>query len=152
MFRRREFAGYMILPIPHPLDARVLAAINDRELRNKVSPDDAGILAIFAHRKAVEAVRNSSVALLKEGFIGIAVAIELNGDYREEAMGLVAPFYCARLLPVPDQEAIDWVASSGFSQHAVDTIRRFSQRPERDRAVSAFNMCESGSGKDFSIR
>jgi hypothetical protein len=152
MFRRREFAAYLILPIPHPLDARVLAAITDPAMRNRMTPDDAGILVIFGHRKAVEAVRNKSVALLKEGFIGIAVAIELNGDYREEAMGLVVLFHCARLLQVPDQEAIDWVASSGFSHDAVQTIRAFSRRSERERALSAFNMRESGAGKDFSIR
>jgi hypothetical protein len=152
MFRRREFAAYLILPIPHPLDACVLAAINDREMWKKMTPDDAGILVIFAHRKAVEAVRNRSVAMLQEGFIALAVATELNGDYREEAMGLVVLFHCARLLQVPDQEAIDWVASSGFSQDAVETVRAFSQRPERERALSAFNMRETGSGQDFKIR
>jgi hypothetical protein len=152
MFRRREFAAYLILPIPHALDARVLAAINDLEMRNKMTPDDVGVLVIFAHRTAVEAVRTRSVVLLQEGFIAIAVAIELNGDYREEAMGLVVLFHCARLLQVSDQEAVGWVASSGFSQDAVDTIRAFSQRSERDRAFSAFNMRERGSGKDFNIR
>lgn len=152
MFGRREFAAYLILPIPHPLDARVLTAIHDPAMRDKMNPDDVGTLAIFAHRKAVEAVRAGNVALLKEGFIAIAVAIELNGDYREEAMGLAVLFHCARLLQVSDQEAIDWVAASGFSQDAVDTVRAFSQRSERGRDLSAFNMRERGAGQDFSIR
>lgn len=152
MFRSREFAGYLLFPIPHPLDDYVLATITDREKRNKLNPDDAGILAIFGHRKAVEAVRNNSVATLKEGFYGIGVAIELNGDYREEAMGLVVLFHCTGLLHVTDKEAIEWVASSDFSQDAVDKVQAFSRRTERERSLSAFSMKESGSGQDFNIR
>jgi hypothetical protein len=152
MFRSREFAGYLRFPIPHPLDARVLAALTDRRMRDQMKPDDVGILAVFGHRKAVEAVRTRNVATLKEGFLGTAVASELNGDYREVCMGLVVLFHCARLLQVPDQEVIDWAAASGYSQEAVDTLQAFSRRTERDRALSAFNLRETGSGHDFNVR
>ncbi len=92
MFRRPDFAGYVQFPIPHPQDARVLAALTDRGMRDKMGPDDVGILAIFGHRKAVEAVRTHNIATLKEGFLGIAVASELTGDYRKVCMGLAVLF------------------------------------------------------------
>ena len=152
MFRMRDFAGYIGFPIPHPQDARVLAALNDRKMRDRMTPDDVGILALFCHRKAVEAVRTNNLATLQEGLLGIAVASELNGDYREVCMGLAALFYCARLLHVPDKELIDWAIASDFSQKAVDTLQTFSQRTERDRALSAFNLRVTGSGHDFNVR
>jgi hypothetical protein len=152
MFRMRDFAGYIGFPIPHPQDARVLAALNDGRKRDQMSPDDVGILAIFCHRKAVEAVRTSNVATFREGILGIAVASELNGDYREVCMGLATLFYCARLLHVTDQEIIEWAVTSGFSEKAVDTLQAFSRRTERDRALSSFGMHAFGQGRDFNVR
>lgn len=152
VFRMRDFAGYLLIPIPHALDAYVLAALTDRGKRDKMNPDDVEVLAIFCHRKAVEAVRTNNVATLYESIQGIAVASELNGDYREVCMGLAVLFYCACLLHVSDQEVIDWAATSGFSQKAVDTLRAFSQRTERDRALSAFNLKVTGAGHDFNVR
>jgi hypothetical protein len=64
MFRSRDCAGYLRFPIPHPLDARVLASLNDRRMRDRMQPADVGILAIFGYRKAVEAVRTNNVATL----------------------------------------------------------------------------------------
>lgn len=152
MFRMRDFAGYIGFPIPHPQDARVLAALNDRKMRDRMGPDDVGILALFCHRKAVEAVRTNNVAILQEGIVGIAVASELNGDYREVCMGLATLFYCARLLHVTDQEVVDWGASAGFSQKALDTLQAFSRRTDRDRALSSFGLREVGQGRDFNVR
>ncbi len=152
MFRMRDFAGYIGFPIPHPQDARVLAALNDRKMRDRMGPGDVGILALFCHRKAVEAVRTDNVGTLKEGILGIAVASELNGDYREVCMGLAVLFYCARLLRVTDKVLIDWAVSSGFAQKAVDTLRAFSQRTERDRSLSAFNLRVIGAGHNFNVR
>lgn len=152
MFRMREFAGYLSYPIPHPLDNRVLAALTDREKREKLQPNDVGILAIFGHRKAVEAVRFSNISTLKEGFLAVAVANELNGDYREVCMGLAVLFYCARLLRLTDNEVIDWVVASGFSHKAVDTLWAFSQQTERDRSLSSFGLHATGSGSDFAVR
>jgi len=152
MFRMRDFAGYIGFPIPHPQDARVLAALNDRKMCDRMGPDDVGILALFCHRKAVEAVRTNNVAILHDGILGIAVASELNGDYREVCMGLAVLFYCARLLHVSDKEVIDWAVASDFSQKAVDTLQVFSQRSERDRALSAFGLREVGQGRDFNVR
>ncbi|HKS69671.1 MAG TPA: hypothetical protein VJQ45_04595 [Ktedonobacterales bacterium] len=152
MFRMRDFAGYIGFPIPHPQDARVLAALNDRKMRDRMTPDDVGILALFCHRKAVEAVRTNNLAILREGLLGIAVASELNGDYREVCMGLATLFYCACLLQVTDKELIDWAIASDFSQKAVDTLQAFSRRTERDRALSAFNLRVTGSGHDFNVR
>ena len=152
MFRMRDFAGYIGFPIPHPQDAYVLAALTDRGKRDKMNPDDVGGLALFCHRKAVEAVRTNNVATMHEGILGIAVASELNGDYREVCMGLAVLFYCARLLYVTDKELIDWAVSSGFTQKAVDTLRAFSQRTERDRSLSAFNLKVTGAGHDFNVR
>ena len=128
MFRMRDFAGYIGFPIPHLQDARVLAALRDRAMRDRMNPDDVGILAIFCHRKAVEAVRTHDVAMLREGLLGIAVASELNGDYREVCMGLAVLFYCARLLHVTDKEIIDWAVASGFSQQTVDTLPLCGQK------------------------
>jgi hypothetical protein len=152
MFRSREFAGYLRFPIPHPLDARVLTAITDSRMRNRMNPGDSGILAVFSHRKAVEAVRKGSATMLKEGFSGAAAAIELNGDIREVFLGLVVLFHCARLLHVADKEVIEWIASSGFSPEAVETIQGFSRRSERDRSLAAFHLREQGSGENFMIR
>ena len=152
MFRSRDFAGYLLMPIPHALDTCVLAALQESGKRDKLNPDDVGILAIFCHRKAVEAVRTNDVAMLREGLLGVAVASELNGDYREVCMGLAVLFYCARLLHVTDKEIIDRAVASGFSQQAVDTLQAFSRRTERDRALSSFGLREVGRGRDFNVR
>jgi hypothetical protein len=48
--------GYLKLRISHPLDARVLAAVADPERRAVMVPEDVGVLSVFGHRKAVEAV------------------------------------------------------------------------------------------------
>ena len=152
MFRIRDFAGYIGFPIPHPQDARVLAALNDRKMRDRMGPDDVGILALFCHRKAVEAVRTNDVATLHAGILGIAVASDLNGDYREVCMGLAVLFYCACLLHMTDKEVIDWAVASGFSQKAVDTLQAFSRRTEQDRALSSFAMHAFGQGRDFNVR
>jgi len=152
VFRMRDFAGYLLIPIPHALDTYVLAALTDRGKRDKMNPDDVGVLAIFCHRKAVEAVRTNNVATMHEGILGIAVASELNGDYREVCMGLAVLFYCARLLRVTDDEIIGWAVASDFSQKAVDTLQAFSRRTERDRTLSAFNLKVTGTGHDFNVR
>jgi hypothetical protein len=84
--------------------------------------------------------------------LGIAVASELNGDYREVCMGLAVLFHRARLLRMTDKAVIERALSSGFSHQAVDTLQAFSQRTERDRDLSAFNLCATGSGRDFNVR
>ncbi len=79
-FSRREFAGYLKMRIPHPLDAKVLVAVKDPKLRAAMVPEDISILSVFGHRKAVEAIRSGSLEALRDGFLAVAVAIGLHGD------------------------------------------------------------------------
>jgi hypothetical protein len=96
-FSRREFAGYLKARMPSPLDARVLAVIRDPRERAALGPGDVGVLSAFGHRKAVEAVRTSSALALADGFLGLATAIDLNGDIREVLMALAPAFHSAEL-------------------------------------------------------
>lgn len=149
VFGRREFAGYLKLRIPHALDDRVLAVLKNPRMRAAMGPDDVGILSVFGHRKAVEAVRSSSSEVLIDGFLAVAVAIDINGDTREIFRALAPLFHSARLLSVGNEEILAAVASRGASSASLDEIRRFSQRPERDKSLSAMGLREEGTGNDF---
>jgi hypothetical protein len=137
------------LRIPHPLDARVLAAVADPERRAAMVPEDVGGLSVFGHRKAVEAVRSGSPEVLRAGFLGVAVAIDLHGDIREVFRVLAALFHNARLLNVTDEEITAFLASAGVSPSSLNEVLRFSQRPEKDKSISAMGLREEGVGEKF---
>jgi hypothetical protein len=148
-FGRREFAGYLRLRIPHPLDAKVLSAIQDARIRTKMGPGDVGVLSVFGHRTAVESVRSSSLDVLRQGFLAIAVAIDLDGDMREVFRSLAPLFHSARLLNVTDEEILSSLRPWGASAMSVEEIRRFSERPENAKSISAMGIREEGFGEQF---
>lgn len=77
LFDRREFAGYLKRRIPHPLDDKVFTAMVDPQKRAAMAPEDVSVLAVFGHRKAVEAVRTSDIQTLNSGFLAVAIAVDL---------------------------------------------------------------------------
>ena len=149
LFARREFAGYLKMRIPHPLDEKVLLAINDSKLRAAMTPEDVSVLSVFAHRKAVEAVRSASPDALRDGFLAVAVAIGLTGDIREVFMALAPLFHSAQLLHVTDEEILESLSDLGVSRSSIDEIRKFSQRPEKGKSLSSMGLRQEGSGANL---
>jgi hypothetical protein len=149
LFDRREFAGYLKRRIPHPLDDKVLTAVVDPRKRAAMTPEDVSVLAVFGHRKAVEAVRNSDIQALSSGFLAAAIAVELQGDMRDVFMGLAPLFRSAGLLGARTEDIVAGLTSAGASAQSVDEIRRFAERPLANRSLEAFGLREEGSGSDF---
>jgi hypothetical protein len=148
-FARREFAGYLVFRIPHQLDDKVLVAISDPQRRAAMTPEDVDVLSVFGHRKAVEAVRNSTVQTLMDGFLAVAVAIDLQGDMREVFMALAPLFRSAELLNAQIDDLVASLISQDVSNQAVDEVRRFAERPISSRSLSAFGLREEGASTDF---
>lgn len=149
LFGRREFAGYLKPRIPHQLDDMVLAAIRDPRKRAAMTPGDVSVLAVFGHRKAVEAVRTSTVQTLLAGFLAVAVAIDLHGDMRDVFMALAPLFRSAELLNEQMEDIAASLNAADISEQAVDDILRFGGRPVSNRSLSAFGLREEGAGLDF---
>ena len=64
-------------------------------------------------------------------------------------MALAPLFHSARLLHVADREILANLASLQAPSSSLDEIRRFSQRPEEHRSLSAMGLRQQGSGADF---
>jgi hypothetical protein len=149
LFDRREFAGYLKRRIPHPLDGEVLAAIVDPRKRAMMAPEDVGVLAVFGHRMAIEAVRTSDIQTLNSGFLAVAIAIDLQGDAREVFTALAPLFRSADLLNARIEDMVTGPAFAEASAQSVDEIRRFAGRSPANRSLKAFGLREEGSGSDF---
>lgn len=148
-FGHREFAGYLKRRIPHPLDAKVLAAIKDPQKRAVMTSDDVAVLTVFGHRQAVEAVRTSVVDALMTGFFAVAIAIDLHGDTRDVFMALAPLFRSAELLNTRTEDILAGLRLAGASAQSVYEIQRFGDRPVANRSLSAFGLREEGSGVEF---
>lgn len=81
--------------------------------------------------------------------LSVAVAFDLHGDVREIFLALAPLFHSARLLGIPDQEAIAWIGRCGASPYSVAELTRFSQRTERDKSLAAMGLREEGEGQAF---
>jgi hypothetical protein len=84
--------------------------------------------------------------VLRAGFLGVAVAIDLHGDIRKGFRALAALFHSARLLNETDEEITAFLASAGVSPSSLNEVLRFSQRPEKDKSISAMGLREEGVG------
>nr|WP_257003402.1 hypothetical protein [Streptomyces sp. Alain-F2R5] len=152
-----RFGGYLRHAIPHELDSDIDAVITSylsspASVRQRAIDDldrrSASVLSAYGQRMASAAVRAGSAETLRRGLVAVGMAEERLGDARENLYALAAINDGASLIGTSLQGLITTV--SGFlPSTAVDRLRAFDQRQERDKALDSMGLSRCGGDQDF---
>jgi hypothetical protein len=136
--------GYLDRPLPDPLDlalAGVVERFSDGGERTReailesLTLDAARSLAVFGERMASHAVHEDSTATLLRGLV--AVGLAATREYEKELIVLLPLFdHSARTLTI-DSAGLFQAAADILGDVAPDWLRRFPERAEADRELSA---------------
>jgi len=129
---------YYPMPLPSPVDdvlSKIVSAYTGwptavrEQFMESLPPDKSGLFAIFGHRAATLAVRESSPDWLRLGLIGNAIANYHIPDHRNVDASLAVFYHCARRLEIEPADLFDDVAQIATEEMA-DRLRAFGYRPD----------------------
>jgi hypothetical protein len=136
--------GYLDRPLPDPLDlalAGVVERFSDGDERTReailesLTLDAARSLAVFGERMASLAVHEDSTATLLRGLV--AVGLAATREYEKELIVLLPLFDQSAGKLTIDSAGLFQAAADILGDVAPDWLRRFHERAEADRELSA---------------
>jgi hypothetical protein len=153
----KQFKGYRLRPIPHPIDDIVASVVeafqtgtpSQRQAVLDDMTDRAGsVLCAFAERLAAVAVRNRSAEPLQEALVAVGIAVEALDDYRDHLYPLVTVNHSAVMLGMSFAALVESVAHQ-LPATGLARLHEFDRRDERHRSLRAFELQTQGEGSDF---
>ena len=148
---------YLLQPIPTETDAAVRTLVQayvrgEPSLREAIIDRMVGrlpsVLAAFAERQAVEAVREGSTDPLGLGLLAIGMALPRQ-DFREAQLSLSKLDHSARLLGTDLADIYREVATA-LPDNAPEKINHFLSRGDRDPSLlRRMGFAAEGTGADF---
>jgi hypothetical protein len=155
--RDRQFNGYLRRRIPHELDGavdtvvegyRVAAPRTRRAMLDQIDRPVAGVLSAYGERMAAIAVHTGSPEPLLRALIGMGMADAVLDDRRDNLIVLAAVNHAAASVGTDLDRLIEQVAGV-LPESAVETLRAFAGRSERDKSLRAMALATDGSGDTF---
>ncbi|MFF7043803.1 hypothetical protein ACIP4T_09310 [Streptomyces massasporeus] len=157
ILRDRRFNGYLVVKLPHTLDAEVEAIVTaymtaSPSVRDAIVSDvhgrPAGVLSAYGQRMASVAVRTGDIDALRRGVVATGLAEGRLDDPRDNLFVLAAVNDSASLLGTTLQAVIDEVKGL-LPPAGVDGLQQFTQYADSEKAIEAFHIRRCGSGQDF---
>ena len=153
----KQFNGYLKIKLPHDLDAVVDSAVDayrgeDASRRQQMIDETtlgvAGVLSAYGQRMAAVAVRAQSPVVLERALLAVGIAQGRLQDPRDNLYPLAAINHSATLLGTDLGQVIDRVATL-LPAPAVQALRAFASRAERDKSLRAMGLGTAGQGAEF---
>lgn len=150
---------YYSAPLPSPVDealADIVSAFTGwpenvgLQFIESLPQEESGLFAIFGHRAATWAIRESSPDWLRLGLIGNGIANYYFRDTRNVDASLAIFYHCARRLEMEPAGLFDDVAFYA-SEAMADHLRRFGHRPEVTLKQYGWREIRTAEGPRFKI-
>jgi len=142
----RKVATRRMLQLFQEADLAARARMNSR--LSKFSKDD---LAGHARVMAIQAVRNNSPELVREGLIALAAESGTGSDRRDSQVSLAQLYHSAVKLGMDAPTAFEQAGALAVNDFG-DLIRSFPQRPPEKRSLAAFGLKETMTKDGFDYR